>query len=210
MSAYRDTRHALRALTQTATEQGGYFTAKQARSVGYDYPHLEYHVSAGNFERVGHGLYRLPTIPLSEHDELIRLTLWSRNREDEPQAVVSHETALALHELSDVLPSKTHITVPGGFRKRPPRGCVLHRATLPEQDVGQREGFAVTTPMRTLLDVATTISPEQFGKAVRDALARGLVRRRALVAAFEEAGSMDRLAPVLRAIDGPTKASAKR
>lgn len=204
MAAYRDTRRALRMLTQTATEQGGYFTAKQARSAGYDYPHLKYHLSAGNFERIGHGLYRLPTIPPSEHDELIRLCLWSRNRVDEPQAVVSHETALALHELSDVLPKKTHLTVPVSFRKRSPRGCVLHRARLDTRDVEQREGFTVTAPSRTLLDVIETISHEQFGIAVRDALARGLVRRQALVSAFEEAGYAARFAPVLRAIDGPT------
>lgn len=204
MAAYRDTRRALRMLTQTATEQGGYFTAKQARSAGYDYPHLKYHVSAGNFERVGHGLYRLPTLPTSEHDELIRLCLWSRNRVDEPQAVVSHETALSLHELSDVLPKKTHLTVPVSFRKRPPRGCVLHRATLGARDVEQREGFTVSAPLRTLLDVIETISSEQFGMAVRDALARGLVRRQALVSAFEEAGYGARLALVLRAIESST------
>ena len=46
----------------TAQEQGGYFTAKQAKESGYDYPHLEYHVSTGSFERVEHGLYRLTSI----------------------------------------------------------------------------------------------------------------------------------------------------
>ncbi len=47
----RSTREAARTLLARVHEQGGYFTAKQARESGYDYPHLEYHVSTGSFER---------------------------------------------------------------------------------------------------------------------------------------------------------------
>jgi predicted transcriptional regulator of viral defense system len=96
----RSSREASRQLFAVAAEQGGYFTAKQARPAGYGYPHLDYHVSCGNFVRVGHGLYRLPELPPSEQDDLIRLTRWRRNREDEPQAVVSHESALVVHHMS--------------------------------------------------------------------------------------------------------------
>ena len=56
----RSARDASRQLFSFALEQGGYFTAKQAQQAGYDYPHLDYHVSRGNFVRVGHGIYRLP------------------------------------------------------------------------------------------------------------------------------------------------------
>jgi hypothetical protein len=49
--------HALRdASGNFATRHGGYFTAKQAKEVGYGDPHIEYHESTGSFERVGHGL----------------------------------------------------------------------------------------------------------------------------------------------------------
>src|SRR4051794_31928525 len=110
-------RAASRVLFAMAVQQGGYFTARQARDAGYDYPHLDYHVTAGNFQRVGHGLYRFPELPPHEHDDLIRLSLWSRNRADEPQAVVSHQSALVLHELSELLPATIHLTVPPSFRK---------------------------------------------------------------------------------------------
>ena len=72
---YRDSHESLKALYAVAVTQGGYFTARQAAAVGYDYPHLAYHLKAGNFERAAHGLYRLPTIPPAEHDDLIRLCL---------------------------------------------------------------------------------------------------------------------------------------
>lgn len=181
---YRDPKSALRALYQTANGQGGYFTAKQAASAGYGKRHVDYHLKAGNFERVGHGLYRLPTIPVSEHDEFIRLSLWSRGRDDVPQAVVSHESALSLHELSDLLPGKVHLTVPKGFRKRPPRACVLHIGAVAKGDTAEWSGFRITTPLRTLADAADSqsIPAEQLRQAVSDALERGLVRRGAIKA----------------------------
>jgi predicted transcriptional regulator of viral defense system len=193
----RSTREAARSLAALAHEQGGYFTAKQAEQVGYGYRHLDYHETAGNFERVGHGLYRLPEVPRAEHDDLIRLSLWSRNQQDEPQAVASHETALVLHGLGGLLPGAVHLTVPAGFRKKPPAGCVFHRAALPPADIEERAGFRVTTPLRTLLDAAAGgVSQEELGKAVVEALSRGLVRRKAIEDAAADV-AFERLKPAL-------------
>ena len=188
--AYRDTLQARRDLHALAAAQGGYFTAKQARAAGYGYAHLAYHAGAGTFERTGPGLYRLADVPPSEHDDLVRLALWSRDRADVPQAVASHDTALALHGIGELLPASTHLTVPSGFRKASPKGVVLHHAHLSTADVVDREGFSVTTPLRTLVDVASAdrVPAEQVAKAAADAVSRGLVRRPRLVAAAIAAG----------------------
>ncbi|MFO0828080.1 MAG: type IV toxin-antitoxin system AbiEi family antitoxin domain-containing protein [Phycisphaerales bacterium] len=177
--AYRDTKAAVRALAEIAVTQGGYFTARQAAGAGYGSSHLRYHLAAGNFERAGHGLYRIPTFPRAEHDDLLRLHFWSRDREDEPQAVVSHQTALALHELAEFIPTQIHLTVPTTFRKRPPKGCTLHKATVPASDATEIDSLRVTTAPRTLRDLASdaTMPTEQFQRAVEDAVARGLIRR---------------------------------
>jgi predicted transcriptional regulator of viral defense system len=181
----RSSRVSARTLLARAMAQGGYFTAKQAHQAGYRHQHLEYHTSVGNFERVAHGLYRFPSIPPGEYDDFIRLSLWSRNQKDEPQAVVSHESALVLHDLGELLLEKIHLTVPPRFRKHPPTGCILHKATLAREEIEEWVGFRVTTPIRTILDAAAgDISQEQLVKAVSDALARGLVRRRKLVEAM--------------------------
>jgi len=176
---YRDQKSALRALTAVAASQGGYFTARQAEEAGYAYPHLSYHLSAGNFERAGRGLYRIPTLPLSEHDDLLRLWFWSRGRDDVPQAVVSHQTALALHELAEFIPTRVHLTVPRSFRKRAPKGCTLHKAALERGDTQEMESLRVTTPLRTLRDLADdpSMPGEQFERAVEEAASRGLIRR---------------------------------
>lgn len=40
--------------------------------MGYSRQHLDYHILAGNFEREERGLYRVPTIPFADHDDLTR------------------------------------------------------------------------------------------------------------------------------------------
>lgn len=89
-----------------------------------------------------HGLFKMSRYPEGENEDLVRLSLWSRNREGEPQAVASHETALRLHGLSDLMPGKVHLSVPKGFRKRPPKGVVLHKSDLADGDVEAWNGFA--------------------------------------------------------------------
>lgn len=166
-----------RKLFEIASRQGGYFTAKQAFEAGYSYRLHCYHRHQGNWRDVDRGVFRLVDFPNSPHEDLIRWSLWSRNRQDIPQAVASHETALSIHELSDVMPAKIHMTVPPGFRKESP-GCIIHKAILKPEEIEKREGFFVTGPLRTIRDVAEgSLSPEQVEKAIRDALNKGLVIR---------------------------------
>ncbi len=174
----------------------GYFTAKEAARIGYTYPLLHYHARVGNIERAGHGLYRLATVPISEHDDLVRLTLWSRDRSGEPQAVVSHVTALVVHDLTDLLPSSIHLTVPPRFQKKAPAGCKLHREVLASTDIEEHDGFRVTSPFRTLLDAARSpeVPQDELEGALRSALDRGLVRRGALIdAAMQSDAATNRL-----------------
>jgi predicted transcriptional regulator of viral defense system len=198
----RDPQENARVLYEVAAAQGGYFTAAQARQAGYAYSQQHFHVSRGTWLRVERGLFRLRDYPAGEREDLIRWSLWSRNRQGEPQAVVSHETALTVHELSDVMPDRVHLTVPPGFRKAVPPGCVLHKATLPEQESEPRGGYLVTTPARTLVDVAAgVLSQEHLDAAVREALERGLVRHSLLKAMSCSIAARRRLDRALRAVE---------
>jgi hypothetical protein len=98
-----------------------------------------------------------------------------------------------------VLPGKAHLTVPKQFRKRPPSNAVLHKAELGPKDTVAFAGFLATTPLRTVLDVASDhdVSTEQLELAVRDALERGLVIRRKLLHEAQQAKSARRLLAVL-------------
>ena len=180
----RDPQDNARSLYRAAATQGGYFTAAQALQAGYAYSQQHFHVSRGNWLKIDRGLFRLRDHPAAEREDLIRWSLWSRNRDGTPQAVVSHDTALTIHGISDVMPAQVHLTVPPGFQKNVPPGCVIHKAKLAPDDVERRNGYQVTSPLRTLLDVADSpLSQEHLNAAVRDALDRGLTRRFLLEAA---------------------------
>lgn len=83
-------------------------------------------------------------------------------------------------------PDRAHLTVPRGFRKEPPAGCVLHLRELGPADIERREGFAVTRPLRTLVDAALSLDVphEEVVRAAKSALERGLVSKAALAAAL--------------------------
>jgi predicted transcriptional regulator of viral defense system len=164
-----------RALNEIALHQAGYFTAAQALRVGYSYQAQKYHVDRGSWTRVDRGLFRIPGWPAREEDMYVRWRLWSGG-----QAVVSYESALVLHGLAEVNPSRLHLTTPPGFHGQDP-AVVIHHATLPSEDVEERDGYQVTTVERTLLDVAGgQVSQEQLDTAVAESLERGLVAARRL------------------------------
>ena len=169
-------------LFKMAEGQQGYFTAKQAAEAGYQLGSQAHHVKSGNWVRVERGIYRLARFPQSPEEQLVIYTLWSRNRAGEPEGVYSHQTALSIHELSDVNPARLHMTVPATFRRRAkaPKILVLHRAILDEKDVELRQGFAVTRPLRAIADVtaAESVSREIVEQALAEGRQRGLITAR--------------------------------
>ena len=171
------------ALFAVAEGQQGYFTSKQATNAGYQLGSQAHHVKSGNWTRVERGIYRLTRFPQSSDEQLVIYALWSRNREGRPEGVYSHQTALSIHELSDVNPAKLHMTVPAAFRRtaKPPNVLVLHRSNLNPKDIELRQGFAVTRPLRTIADLAVAESTAR--DLVQQALMEG--RRSGVITARE-------------------------
>ena len=168
-------------LFHVAEEQQGYFTAKQAAIAGYRLGSQAHHVKSENWVRVERGIYRLARFPQSAEEQLVIYSLWSRNRMGEPEGVFSHQTALSIHQLSDVNPARLHLTVPPVFRRstKTPKILVLHRAELKAEDVEQRQGFAVTRPLRTITDLAATetVSRDIIKQAITEGRQRGLITK---------------------------------
>ena len=116
------------------------------------------------------GIYRLVHFPAGEHEDLIAAWLWS-----DQAGVISHHTALALHDLSDALPSKVHLTLPQAWRRRRlrvPPGVVIHHANVPPDDLA----WFGAAP--TLNDCAReALAPDLLRHAAQQAIRRGLVAR---------------------------------
>lgn len=163
-------------LYQLAEQQAGYFTATQARDAGFSYSLLSYHTGTGRFNRVRPRVYRIVQFPSSPHEDLYVAWLQAG-----PQAVISHDSALALYGLSDLLPHRIHVTLPRSASRRR-SGLQLHTKRLEPDDVTRYEGLPVTTVLRTLNDVtAAGLADEQVQQAIQEALRRGLVTRESLL-----------------------------
>jgi predicted transcriptional regulator of viral defense system len=173
-------KEAARRLYDTALSQLGFFTTKQAIRAGYAEKVHTYHVNAGNWIREHRGIYRLVDFPTSERPDLMLWYLWSQNRQEIPEGTYSHDTAISLHELSDLMPSKLHMTVPNEFRRSPiPDILILHRAHLEASDVQEIHGVRVTRPLRTIVDLLRSdrVDRSQLKLAVGEAMHRGLIAR---------------------------------
>lgn len=170
-----DRRDLRRRLFNLAAEQGGYFTAAQAKEIGYSYQAQAHHAAADNWRRIDRGLFRLADWIPDLHADLARWTLWSKGR-----GVVSHETALSVHGISEFESPRVHLTVPPRFTMRD-AALALHHAELTDADVVERTGFRVTTPVRSIIDIAA-LSPDedQLARAIDDARRSGLLTIRSL------------------------------
>lgn len=176
-----DRRDLRRRLFSLASEQAGYFTAAQAKAIGYSYQAQAHHVFAANWLRVDRGLFRLAQWVPDIHDDLARWTLWSKGR-----GVISHETALGVHGIGEFESGQVHLTVPAQFGKRD-NAVALHYDELPESDLIVRTGFSVTTAARSIIDVAS-LAPdeEQLGRTITEARQHGLITIRNLRRRAEE------------------------
>jgi predicted transcriptional regulator of viral defense system len=166
-------------LFSIAEGQQGYFTTSQAREAGYQDATHPYHVRTGEWVREWRGIYRLALFPNQPESHYVLWALWSRDRKQKVQGVFSHQTALSMHDLTDVMPAKIHLTVPESFRRSAPIPgvLVLHRGSIPEFDRETRQGFTVTRTLRTLLDVLESgrmLEPELLA-AGKEALKRGVI-----------------------------------
>jgi predicted transcriptional regulator of viral defense system len=131
---------------------------------------------------VHRGVYRFRDYPSSPHEPVV--AAWLAIGKD--VAVVSHESALDLWDLSDVIPDAVHLTVPRARRSlanRPPSGAVVHTTARDWDDgeVRRHEAIRITSPERTILDAAETgTQPEQVEMAIAQALRRGWIDVRQL------------------------------
>jgi len=170
-------------LYRIAESQAGYFTAEQALGAGMDRSTLRHHARpGGRYERLRRGLYRLRHFPSTPHAHVVAAWLALPT-----PSVVSHESALELYELSDVIPNAVHITLPRAKRGQRPRpGVRFHTHEHPPapNEIRRVAGVLATSPERTIIaSLESGTQPEQVELAVRQALERGLTTSRRLRAA---------------------------
>lgn len=159
-------------LFELAEPRHGYFTMAMARAAGIRPNTVNVMARRGFIERVSRGVYRLRFFPESAFGQYMEAVLWPEAGE---QGVLSHESALEFHGLSDVNPARVHVTLPPRRRRRAtPAYLVVHEGTVPADQVETIDGVPVTTPMRSILDAHVTgTSARITWQAVADGMESG-------------------------------------
>jgi predicted transcriptional regulator of viral defense system len=165
-------------LLPLAEQNDGLVTATQARALGIADSVLARLTQRAKLERVARGVYRIPYFPANRLSQYREAVLWVRASQGPERVALSHETALAVYGISDVNPSRTHISVPkdARLRRRKPKWIVIHRGDLPPSDVTTHEGLPVTTVAKTVLDVMEATGKIGLARqALRDARKEGYI-----------------------------------
>ncbi|MDO8208904.1 type IV toxin-antitoxin system AbiEi family antitoxin domain-containing protein [Conexibacter sp. CPCC 206217] len=166
-------------LYEIAEPQGGFVAARQAVEAGIPRSTLSYHATESDaLERVAHGVYRLRRFPTPPHAHVIAGWL-ALARAD---AVVSHESAAELLEITDLIPDVVHVTLPRAKRGvRTPSGVRIHFSDRPIERRREVLGVPVTGAERTIADMLRSDGwTEQSDLAVRESIHHGLTTPRRL------------------------------
>lgn len=179
-------REALDNLLEVASEQGGYVTTAQASRLGLVRDDLFRLMESGDLQRVRRGVYRMRHAQLQHEDEIATWLTIERGRlpwecKGEPQGVLSHESAAAIHQLGTIIPMRPTLTLRPDVRRYPNASdIVVHRAPLRTEDWAWYDAgslmLPVTTPSRTIVDLLLDKQePSYLARATREALSAQLL-----------------------------------
>jgi predicted transcriptional regulator of viral defense system len=165
-------------ITDLASVQWGLFTTAQVRRRGVSAQTVARLTDSGYLERIRHGVYRISGSPPTPRDRLraawlaLNPALTVQERLDLPlDAVVSHLSAAELHQLGDVAADQVEFTS-AQRRQTRDHDVKFHRGTVDRADWTIVDGLPVTTPQRTIADLAQShVDGEHLGGVVRDAIA---------------------------------------
>jgi very-short-patch-repair endonuclease len=174
-------RHAIRgwpdrAIAQLAADQRTLVTRRQLLELGVSRQAISRAISRGRLYPIHRGVYSLvarPALPALALEHAAVLACGA-------SAVLSHETALALWGLWDLLPGPVQLTVVAGAERARP-GIVTHvTSSIDRPEIRRRERLPVTSPARALLDVAPRMPSRRIEHTLDTAIERGLTSRTAM------------------------------
>lgn len=183
---------------EVARKQHGAIARRQLLGLGFSSKAIRYAIAIGRLHPTPwRGVYAVGRPELTKYGTW-RAALLSRG----PYAVLSHDTAGALWEMWRPRDRLIHLSLPAVGQRREVDGMVVHRRRLRPRDLTFERGIPVTTPLRTVIDLAATCDRQAAERLVNDADARGLLRADTLHAALDDLGGQPGV-PLLREILDP-------
>jgi very-short-patch-repair endonuclease len=156
-------------VVRLAERQHGVLTRSQLVALGIPDDAIYQRVRDGRLHRVHQGVYAVGRPALTTNGRFLAAVVSCG-----PDAALSHFAAAALTKLMPERGPRIDVTVPSGGSRRRRGAVIIHRAPLSDDEVMLREGIRVTTPSRTILDLADYLPERQLERLVDEADYLGL------------------------------------
>ena len=165
---------------RVAAGQHGVVTGRQLRGLGLSRGQIGRELANGRIHRLHRGIYLLGPLLSQRARELAAVLACS------PNAALSHRSAAFHWNLLPYPadPGPVHVTVAGRNPRHP--GIRVHRVdVLERREIRVRDAIPMTTPARTIIDVAGDSAPQELEQAVAEAFALRLTSRPAILAMID-------------------------
>ena len=182
-----------------AGEQHGVVARRQLLDLGFGARSIEHRIKQGRLHLIMPGIYAVGWPRLTRERRWIAAVLAGGE-----SAALSHRSAAALWGIATEARSRIDLSVRRATGVRRPGLRVHRRPTLRPEDIVQRNGIPVTAPVRTLLDLATELSPIRVERAVNEADKRDLVDPEALRSRLDDHGGEPGVRPLRELLDKHT------
>ncbi len=170
-----------RELARLAARQHGVVSRIQLRAAGLGDGAIGHRVRAGRLHPIHRAVYAVGHPLLSDRGRFLAAVLACGDG-----AVLSHRSAAALWGIQPLAPRAVDVTIPVQSGRSQRRGVTVHRTRrLPPSEVRRKDGIPVTSPARTLVDLAEVVADRPLERALDEGERLGLIKPQAVQAAIE-------------------------
>jgi very-short-patch-repair endonuclease len=162
-----------------ARRQHGIVTRRALLGLGFSGEAIDHRIEKGRLHPVMRGVYAVGWPATTREQRWMAAVLAAGDR-----AVLSHGSAAALWGIGGEGRGQIDVTLRRSGKRNRPELRVRTRPALPDRDVTVHRGIPTTTPVRTLVDMASEVGWSAVERAVNDADKRDLVDPETLRAAL--------------------------
>lgn len=188
-----DFRRADAEIATLATRQEGVVHRDQLRALGLGDDAIDARIRGGRLHPRHRGVYSVGHRRLSRAGRYLAAVLSAGDG-----AVLSHRSAADLWRLRASTDGR--IDVIATTHQRGDREVLVHRTTLGAGDITTCQGVPITTPLRTIVDLASCVPAHQLEPAIRQAVYRRLTTTTLLAEAVDQYGGRRGVRSLRRAL----------
>lgn len=182
-----------------ALSQHGVVAGRQLRALGFTQKAIEHRVRVGRLHRIHRGVYAVGRRALSREGLWMAAVLACGK-----SSFLTHRSAGALYRICEERPGRIEVGVRVPHPLGPPRLGVRRRPSLRAEEVGTLRRIPITSPVRTLIDLATELSSKPLERAVNEADKLGVIDARSLRAGLDSRAGVPGTKRLRRLLDRDT------